>query len=172
MRRIFYCGYILAFSAVNTYANPPINTQTEISCQMHIPATAVTLQPAVVKPWAEMATMRSFTFSADPIEKQLTTLKDCFTDQGWKSFEEAFQKSGNLQTIKKHQLKSTAQITGTTQIEAIKNNLWSVTMPVQVIYANDQQNVTQNLSIKIIVGRKPTGDLGINQIIATQVEIK
>ena len=40
-------------------------------------------------------------------------------------------------------------------------------MPLQVVYQNDKEKVSQSLTIDLTVNRKINGDLGITQIIAT-----
>ena len=176
MKSIFYLSTFLIFITHGVYAEQPtianssLQTSPTINCHTHIPATSVTIQPETVTPWAQMAVMQSFSFSAPEINNQLTELQNCFTDIGWKSFQEALQKSGNMQAMQYHKLNSNAQITGVVKIEPVKNNVWAVTMPLKVVYANDSRNIAQNLSVKAIIGRKLNGDLGINQLIATQID--
>ena len=56
---------------------------------------------------------------------------------------------------------------GTIKLASVKDNQWKATVPLQVIYQNDKQKITQLLDIDVLVGRKPSGDLGILQMIAT-----
>ena len=55
---------------------------------------------------------------------------------------------------------------GQLAIAASKENLWKVTLPLQVVYQNDKERLTQLLTIDLLIGRKSSGDLGILQMIA------
>ena len=56
---------------------------------------------------------------------------------------------------------------GAAQVTENKDNQWKITLPLQVVYQNDKEKVTQLLQVDLTVGRKPSGDLGITQMIAT-----
>ena len=98
-------------------------------------------------------------------------LQSCFTDQGWTGFNSALQKSGNLDAIKTQKLTVSSQVDGQPQVTEAKDNQWKITLPLQVVYQNDKEKVTQLLNVNLTVGRKITGDLGIVQIIASPREI-
>lgn len=55
---------------------------------------------------------------------------------------------------------------GQAVVTEAKENQWKLNLPLQVVYQNDKEKVTQLLSIDVTVGRKITGDLGIVQMIA------
>nr|WP_241480505.1 DotI/IcmL family type IV secretion protein [Legionella norrlandica] len=115
----------------------------------------------------QKATTQSFDFEPNTVDSQLQKLQACFTDQGWQSFNSALQKSGNLDAIKSQSLHVSSQIDGQPQITEALGNQWKITLPLQVVYQNDKEKVTQLLNVNLTVGRKITGDLGINQMIAT-----
>lgn len=138
-----------------------------INCDFKIPAETKKLDQALVLNWSEKATLQSFDFSPTLVDTQIQKLQPCFTEQGWIGFNSALQKSGNIEAIKTQQLTVSSQIDGQTQITDLQNNKWQVNLPLQVVYQNDKEKVTQLLSINLTVGRKTTGDLGIIQIIAT-----
>ena len=94
-------------------------------------------------------------------------LKTCFTDQGWTGFSSALEKSGNLEAIKTQKLTVSSQLDGQPQVTEAKENQWKITLPLQVVYQNDKEKVTQLLNVNLTVGRKVSGDLGIAQMIAT-----
>lgn len=138
-----------------------------IDCNYHIPASQAAVDSALITTWAEKATLQSFSFVPATIQDQLDALKLCYTDQGWKGFNDALQKSGNIDSIKTQQLNVSSQADGVATINTVKDNQWKVKLPIQVVYQNDKEKVTQKLVVDVLVGRKPNGDLGVMQLIAT-----
>lgn len=150
-------------TTTTTVSTPP--PQGPVDCNYHIPAETTVSRDLVLK-WAEKAAIQSFNFDYNAITGQLVALKGCYTDQGWQSFNEALEKSGNLDTIKNQMLTVTSTLNGTTQITEVKDNQWKVNVPIQVNYENRKEKVAQQLIINLIVGRKLSGDLGIMQMVA------
>lgn len=157
----------------NTTTQPVTVTQpsaavapTNLDCNYKIPATTTTIEEALVSKWAENAAEQAFDFDFNTIDTQLSALKNCFTDQGWQSFNDALQKSGNLNAIRTEKLTVSSMVDGTPTVTAIKDNQWKVTLPLQVVYQNEKEKLNQPLTLSLIVGRKITGDLGIMQMIA------
>jgi len=146
-------------------AAPTPNTAMVIDCQYRIPANMAVEQPLLEK-WAKNAAVQSFDFSHTAIDEQLEKLKQCFTDQGWKGYNDALQKSGNISIIKSHALNVSSQVDGEIKINPVKENQWKISVPMQVVYQNDKEKLTQLLSVELLVARKISGDLGIMQIIA------
>ena len=138
-----------------------------IDCQYRIPAETTTIEQSVITTWSEKAVVQSFDFNPATIDDQLAKLKACFTDQGWQSFNDALKKSGNLNAIKSQKLTVSSQTDGELAVSPVKENQWKVVVPVQVVYQNDKEKLTQLLSIDLLVGRKISGDLGIMRITAT-----
>lgn len=151
----------------STVAAPPPAHEPSMDCNYHIPATQTAIDAAMITAWAEKAAMQSFTFAPTTIQNQLEMLKACYTEQGWKGFNDALQKSGNIDSIKNQQLNVSAQVDGTPNINTVKDGQWKVTLPMQIVYQNDKEKVTQRLSVSILIGRQPSGDLGIMQLVAT-----
>jgi hypothetical protein len=137
-----------------------------INCQYHIPAATKTLELDVITTWAEKAAIQSFDLDHSQLDAQLANLKYCYTEQGWKAFNDALKQSGNLTAIQSQKLTSISQLNGKTTITALKDNQWKVNLPLQVVYQNDKERLTQQLSIDLLIGRKGSGDLGIMQLIA------
>jgi hypothetical protein len=152
--------------ATSNVPTAPAATPT-IDCNYHIPASQTAIDSATITTWGEKAALQSFSFTGADIQNQLTNLKPCYTEQGWKSFNEALQKSGNLDSIKSQGLNVSAQKEGEITTNSIKDNQWKVTLPIQVVYQNEKEKITQRLNVSILIGRKPTGELGIMQMIAT-----
>lgn len=138
-----------------------------INCDYAIPASTKVIDQTVILTWSEKATVQSFDFDPANIDAQFVTLKNCFTDPGWAGFNSALQQSGNLDAIKSQKLRVSSQIDGKAQITEAKDNQWKVTVPLQVVYQNEQEKVTQLLTINLTIGRKIKGDLGIMQMIAS-----
>lgn len=140
--------------------------QGPINCDYHISPDVNPVAKDLVLRWAEKAAVQSFNFDYNALSSQLVSLKGCYTDQGWQGFNDALQKSGNLDTIKSQQLMVSSSLNGTSQITEIKENQWKVNVPIQVTYENGKEKITQQLIINLIVGRKLSGDLGIMQMVA------
>lgn len=144
----------------------PATPNQAIDCNYRIPAETSQLDPSLISKWAEKAAEQSFDFNYATIDQQLDKLKNCYTEQGWQGFHEALQKSGNLSTIKAQKLMVHSSVSGASTISAIKDNQWKVILPLQVVYQNDKEKLTQSLIINLVIGRKLSGDLGIMQLVA------
>lgn len=148
-------------------AVPTPTVSPVVNCDLHIPASQVSVDATLITTWASKAALQSFSFSPVTIDNQLDALKACYTEAGWKGFYDAIQKSGNVNSIKSQQLTVSSQEEGEATINTVKDNQWKVILPIQVVYQNDKEKVTQHLNVEILIGRKATGDLGIMQMIAT-----
>lgn len=137
-----------------------------INCMYRIPATS-TIDEATLSIWAQKAAIQSFDFNPTDLDMQIDKLKPCFTDEGWKGFREALDKSGNLAAIKSQRLTVSSLLDGKMNSTSVKENQWKVTLPMHVVYQNDKEKLTQLLSVDLLIGRKKSGDLGIMQLIAT-----
>ncbi len=138
-----------------------------INCEYKIPATTKHIDQPLVVTWSEKAVVQAFDFAPASVDAQMQKLKACFTEQGWTGFNSALEKSGNLEAIKTQKLTVSSQIDGQPQVTEAKENQWKITLPLQVVYQNDKEKVTQLLNVNVTVGRKISGDLGITQMIAT-----
>lgn len=139
---------------------PPV-----INCDYKIPPETKIDQSLVIT-WSEKAVTQAFDFDPNKLDEQLQKLEACFTEQGWTGFNTALQKSGNLEAIKSQKLTVSSQVMGQAIVTEAKENQWKLNLPLQVVYQNDKEKVTQLLSIDVTIGRKITGDLGIIQMIA------
>lgn len=150
-------------------------TQTKpptINCQYHIQASTTLIDPTLITTWAEKAVMQSFDFSYLDIDKQLTALEACYTNQGWQGFNDALKQSGNVAAIKAQKLTVSSQRIGESKLITLKENEWKVILPMQVVYQNDKEKLTQLLTVNLLITRKVSGDLGVMQMIATPTEKK
>ena len=132
-------------------------------CSYQLPQTPVSENELSL--WAQYAALKSFEYSFDKLDDQLQKLKYCFTDQGWTGFHDALQQSGNLSVIKSQQLTVSSQISSDPVINRIKENQWSISLPLSVVYQNTQEKFTQSLSVTLFVTKKTPTELGIMQLI-------
>lgn len=146
-------------------SNTP-TTPSVIDCNYHIGAEKTKIDQSLVMLWAQKAIQQTFTLDPDKMDTQLETLKACFTEQGWKSYIDAFKKSGNIDAIKAHKLNVSSLIGGQVTITQVKDNQWKVVIPLDVVYQNTQEKISQTLTINLVVSRKVSGDLGIIQVVA------
>ena len=148
----------------NAVAAP--QSEPVINCKYHIPAEKNTIQQSLISTWAGKAAVQSFEFNPATIDQELADLKSCYTDPGWQGFNDALKKSGNIEAIKGQHLTVSSQVDGEVKISSLKDNQWKVNVPIQVVYQNDKEKLTQLLTIDLLIGRKVSGDLGIMQMIA------
>jgi hypothetical protein len=152
--------------AVGGTATSTVTAPQPLNCNYRIPAETAHIEQTIVMKWAEKAAEQSFDFDHSTIDSQLSSLKSCYTEQGWQGFNDALQKSGNLNAIKSQQLMVSSMVNGESKVVEIKDNQWKVIIPMQVVYQNDKEKLTQPLTVNLVVGRKISGDLGIMQMIA------
>lgn len=138
-----------------------------IDCNYKIPAQVKTVEQSVVLAWSQKAVIQAFSFAPNTLDAQMQQLQACFTEQGWTGFSSALKKSGNVEAIKSQSLTVSSHVDGQGFITDAKDNQWKVTLPLVVVYQNEKEKVSQLLSVDLTVNRKPTGDLGITQMIAT-----
>lgn len=138
-----------------------------MNCDFKIPSSTKKVDPVTVNNWAEKAITQAFDLDHKTLDNQLQQLQTCFTEQGWQGFNAALQKSGNIEAIKSQKLNLSSQIDGKIEVLEAKDNEWKMLIPLQAVYQNDKEKVTQLLQIKLAIGRKKNGNLGIIQIVAT-----
>lgn len=151
-------------------AQPQANTQTAnqvINCSYHIPPEQADIAEHIIIAWSKNAATESFELDHTKLDETLTSLESCYTKAGWKSFHDALEKSGNLQAIKKQNLTVKSNVDGDVTLKQEKENQWKATIPMEVVYQNDKEKLTQQLSVDLLIGRKISGDLGVMQLIAT-----
>ena len=164
-------------AAVNNTISPATSPSAEvpsqpivINCKYHIPTNTTTIEQSIISTWASKAVVQSFEFNPASIDAELNELKSCYTDQGWQGFNDALQKSGNIESFKKQGLTVSSLVEGELKVNPVKDNQWKVSVPLQVVYQNDKEKLTQKLNVDLLVGRKMSGDLGIMQMIAIPME--
>ena len=166
-------------STVSEVTTPP--TSTEMTTQITTPTLPTPTGPidctyklsattpiteAELALWAQHAAVKLFDYSFDTLDQKLENLKSCFTDQGWLGFNDALQQSGNLSAIKLQQLTVSSQVAGKSEINTLKPNQWKITIPLEVVYQNTQEKLTQSLAVVLVITKKTDTQLGIVQLIA------
>lgn len=143
----------------------PVATARSIDCLYQISNAPVSEKELSL--WAQYAAVKAFDYRFDQLDRQLQQLKSCFTEQGWTGFTEALVQSGNLSIIKDQHLTVSSQISGQSAIKSTKDGQWQITVPIDVVYQNNQEKFTQSLAVIMIVTKKSSSELGIVQLIAT-----
>lgn len=173
-----------ASSTTTPTATPPTTTETNpvtspaatvaapaqplvINCQMKLTVDDKTpVDPQTVQQWTEKALVQAFDMDYEAVDAQMINLKACFTDAGWKGFNDALKQSGNLDAIKAQKLNVSSQIDGSVQLAETNKNSWKFTLPLQVVYQNDQEKLIQLLTVNVLVSLNANGQLGIEQLVA------
>ena len=147
-------------------AKPKPTASETIDCHYQIPADQNNIAPSVINAWTRHAATKAFNFNSATLDQQLEELKACFTETGWQGYEEALQQSGNIDAIKSQNLTVSSQPDGAIEVNPVKENQWKANIPLEVVYQNNKEKLTQKLMVNMLIGRKISGGLGIMQIIA------
>lgn len=145
-------------------AAPPVS---KVDCLYQ--TTTNPLSETELKLWAQYAASKSFDYSFDTLDTQLQKLKSCYTEKGWAGFNDALTQSGNLNTIKTQKLTVSSQVSGKPEVSLVKDDQWRVTLPLNVVYQNTKEKLTQSLTIVMVITKKSKGELGIVQLIASPI---
>ncbi|BCA96340.1 hypothetical protein TUM19329_27010 [Legionella antarctica] len=90
-----------------------------------------------------------------------------YGERGLDEFHTAVKKLNYLEAIKTSQLTVNSQKDRHPQLVETQNNQWKMSLPMQVVYQNDRNKVTQLLNVNLTVARTSSGELAITQINAT-----
>ncbi|KTD13255.1 DotI/IcmL family type IV secretion protein [Legionella jamestowniensis] len=163
----FICTQLLAQIENSTLLQQPRSSQHKnIACPSNIITETPEIDDAFILDWVTHAATQSFHFTPEAVDTQLQQLQACYTPQGWNELNKAFYKSGNIELIKTQHLAVLSELDGPAQLIEAKEDLWKITVPLRVIYQNDQERITHFLNVYFTVGRKLRGELGIMQMIA------
>lgn len=138
-----------------------------IDCFYKIPVESHQIDKTTILSWANNAAMQSFNFNFESIDKQLEQLKTCYTEKGWNGFNTALHKSNNIQTIKNQKLIVSSQLDGKAQFIDSRENKWKITIPLKVVYHNENERVIHFINVYMSLGWKNSTGLGITQMITT-----
>lgn len=151
----------------NAVSGNPKELPGVMNCNYKIPLETKKVEQNIVLDWSKNAVIQAFSFKAEALDDQIKKLQACFTEQGWTGFNNALQKSGNIEAIKSQKLSLNSQLDGLALVTEVKDAQWKLSIPIVVEYQNDKEKVSQLLSIDLTVNRKASGDLGISQMIAS-----
>ncbi len=124
--------------------------------------------------WATLAATSSFTLDFVNVEKQLESLRDYFTNDGYTEFVSSLTNNNTLGTIQDKKLVGTAVATGPAVLLSEEQlgsaPAWRIQVPVLIRYQSANVNTTQQQVVEMLVVQVPTQDapkgIGIAQYIA------
>ena len=138
----------------------------EINCDYRISGDTQ-IDKAFIVGWAEYAVLHSFNFDFPSVDAQLKNLRTCYTQNGWISFMNALNDSGNINSIKTQNLIVSSILDGKVHVIDDHENQWKITVPIKVFYKNDKEEITHFLNVYIIISWRNAFKLGIVQMITT-----
>ncbi|MBN9227767.1 MULTISPECIES: DotI/IcmL family type IV secretion protein [Legionella] len=150
-----------------SYITTKKSQSIEINCDYRISAETKKIDKTLIVSWAEYAVLHSFDFNFLSFDSQLKNLKACYTQNGWASFMNALQDSGNINSIKTQNLKVSSALDGEIQFIDTQENQWKMNVPIKVFYKNDKEEVTHFLNVYITISWRNAFKLGIVQMITT-----
>ena len=156
-----FIGYALAVLSLNAMAT--------VNCQQTFPdVTKIT--PDILIEWSSFAAKSAYQFDFENQALQFDLLKSCFTNNGWKSFEEALEQSNNLQVIKSEKLSVSAIVKNDVKVNPVQPNIWKVQVPMTVEYDNATRHMKQEIVAELLIETQATTNgqqqLGITQFVA------
>ena len=126
--------------------------------------------------WATDSVIRSFTLNFANYQTQLNEYRLSYTDSGWRSFQDALQRSKVLDTIIKEQLATVAVPQGAPVVvsqgiigEGSRYG-WRIEFPLLLTFENVSGRHSETRNVELVVVRRPETEnprgLGIAQIFA------
>ncbi len=120
--------------------------------------------------WATQAATDVMTFGFHDIDKQFARTRTYFTDDGWKSFSEAFAKSAFLKTVMESQQIVTAIPRGTPEVVHIGlykgKYQWILNVPMLMTIRAGSRAQQERTTVRMFIVRMPTQNnpmgIGIN----------
>lgn len=172
---IFFINVVLLFGIIDHFLNPPEPQYFAMSDQYQLiqfhPLSDPVFNNNYVLQWTADAVRQSFALDFVHWRDQLQRASDNFTPIGWHWFLTALQRSGNLDTLTKLMMVSSATITGSPVLinHAVLNDryVWTIELPIMITYTNASKTIQQPLKIAVMVARMPVqsnpSQLAINQ---------
>ncbi len=175
MSNLFIGGLVYYF-----YSNPmePAYFTTSVNGQFEElnPLDEPNTSDSVVRQWANIAVVDTYTFDFVNYEKSLEQVSQYFTDNGWYTFLRSLNDSNNLPTVirKKLVVSAVAIKPPSILMKGILNGVysWRIQIPMLVTYQSASDFIQQSLVVTLLVSRistleNPKG-LGIDQFIVSQ----
>lgn len=169
-------GSILFFSFIHpmepVYFFTTVNGHIEKLYPLDEPNTS----DSVVRQWANIAVVDTFTYDFVNYEKSLQLVSQYFTDKGWYTFLRSLNDSNNLPTVIRKKLVVSAVAIKPPSIlkKGIVNGVysWRIQIPMLVTYQSASEFMQQNLLVNLLVARISTLEnskgLGIEQFVVSQ----
>lgn len=112
---------------------------------------------AELREWSAKAASSAFTYNFSNYREALQVASENFTPRGWKDFQEALRKSGNLATVLKQKLVVSAVPTGTPEIidqRIISSRYtWKIQIPLLVTYQSAGTTLQDPLLVTLSIVR-------------------
>lgn len=150
------------------------NTAIDNSAMNANTQQAPALSQTTIIEFAQKAAVACFTYNYQTYEQDLQSMKQYFTQAGWNSFNKALTESNNLAVVQKEKLMVIGKVTGQAEMlqhqDTATGQNWQIQLPLMVIYQNDKQQTSQNLTVKLSISTVSTNEnpngFGIEQFIA------
>lgn len=128
------------------------------------------ITPETLTEWAKVAAQGAYEFNYSNHAEKFESLKSCFTDAGWKSFQEALEQSNNMKVITSEKLNVTSSVKSTVSVTSAQANTWKIQVPLTVKFENNTRHMTQELVADLLVEAHANAEgqqqLGIAQFIS------
>lgn len=112
---------------------------------------------AELRQWANRSAVSAFTYNFSNYREALQDASESFTPRGWRNFQEALRKSGNLETVLKRKFVVSARPTGTPEIidqRVISGRYtWKVQIPLLVTYESSRTTLQDPLEVTLSIVR-------------------
>jgi len=127
-----------------------------------VPLDRPYLNQSQVMSFATDCVYRSFGLDFHKWRQQITQARECFTEDGYDSYQVALEKSGNLTRMQADRLVATPFSTGPCVIasEGVKKGVytWLLQQPIAITWENSGKRLEQRGMAEILVTRVPTTD--------------
>lgn len=171
---------IAAYAGVHTrvpnYAHVN-NPQCSCNCENKIVYSTAKVTYKNLVTWAKEAATSSYTYGFGNYEFALQKASQYFTENGWKEFAEALEKSGNLDIIYRKKLLLSAIPNG--EPKSIKRTKihgrdgWIIELPILIKYESDSATTRQSFMVTMSIVHGPAHrgvqGLGIEQFVVQPV---
>jgi len=123
--------------------------------------------------WVARIVRQAYTYDAVNYREQLAKLEPFFTEKGYESFLIALNASGNLTAVTEKRLITSAIVSGgVITAKGVTSGVytWKVELQLTVTYTSSEENITQPLTVLVLILRTSTlqnlKGLAIHQILS------
>lgn len=169
-------GSILFFSFIHPMEPTYFFTTVKGHIEKLNPLDEPNTSDSVVRQWANIAVVDTFTYDFVNYEKSLQLVSQYFTDKGWYTYLRSLNDSNNLPTVIRKKLVVSAVAIKPPSIlkKGMVNGVysWRIQIPMLVTYQSASEFMQQNLLVNLLVARISTLEnskgLGIEQFVVSQ----